>query len=109
MLTSFLVFIITKGALTLYEGNTIEGGAIRGGDTVQPKNVSDFYVGVFISIRSSAERRVFRLINSSQEPTICQSAPVPYTISFNKYKIRFLLNIFGLKYTLERPKSIPTV
>ena len=35
MLTLFLVFIITKGALTLYEGNTIEGGAIRGGDTAQ--------------------------------------------------------------------------
>ena len=35
MVTLFLVFIITKGALTLYEGNTIEGGAIRGGDTAQ--------------------------------------------------------------------------
>ena len=35
MLTLFLVFIITKGALTLYEGNTIEGGAVRVGDTAQ--------------------------------------------------------------------------
>ena len=35
MVTFFLVFIITKGALTLYEGNTIEGGAARGGDTAQ--------------------------------------------------------------------------
>ena len=35
MLTLFLVFIITKGALTLYEGNTIGRGAIRGGDTTQ--------------------------------------------------------------------------
>ena len=35
MLTLFLVFIITKGALTLYEGNTIGRGAIRGGDTAQ--------------------------------------------------------------------------
>ena len=35
MLTLFLVLIITKGALTLYEGNTIEGGAVRGGDTAQ--------------------------------------------------------------------------
>ena len=31
MLTLFLVFIITKGALTLYEGNTIEGGAAAQG------------------------------------------------------------------------------
>ena len=37
MLTLFLVFIITKGALTLYEGNTIEGRAVRGGDTAQSK------------------------------------------------------------------------
>ena len=35
MVTFFLVFIITKGALTLYEGNTIGRGAIRGGDTAQ--------------------------------------------------------------------------
>ena len=35
MLTLFLVFIITKGALTLYEGNTIGSGAVRGGDTAQ--------------------------------------------------------------------------
>ena len=35
MLTLFLVFIITKGALTLYEGNTIGRGAVRGGDTAQ--------------------------------------------------------------------------
>ena len=33
MLTLFLVLIITKGALTLYEGNTIGRGAISGGDT----------------------------------------------------------------------------
>ena len=36
MLTLFLVFIITKGALTLYEGNTIGRGAVRGGGTAQP-------------------------------------------------------------------------
>ena len=35
MLTLFLVFIITKGALTLYEGNTIGSGAARGGGTAQ--------------------------------------------------------------------------
>ena len=35
MLTLFLVFIITKGALTLYEGNTIGSRAGRGGDTAQ--------------------------------------------------------------------------
>ena len=35
MVTLFLVFIITKGALTLYEGNTIGRGAVRGGDTAQ--------------------------------------------------------------------------
>ena len=35
MLTLFLVFIIIKGALTLYEGNTIGGRAIRVGDTAQ--------------------------------------------------------------------------
>ena len=35
MVTLFLVFIITKGALTLYEGNTIERGAVRGGDTAR--------------------------------------------------------------------------
>ena len=35
MVTLFLVFIITKGALTLYEGNTIGSGAVRGGDTAQ--------------------------------------------------------------------------
>ena len=35
MLTLFLVFIITKGALILYDGNTIEAGAVRGGDTAQ--------------------------------------------------------------------------
>ena len=39
MLTLFLVFIITKGALTLYEGNTIGRGAIRGGDTAQHSTV----------------------------------------------------------------------
>ena len=35
MVTFFLVFIITKGALTLYEGNTIGIGAVRVGDTGQ--------------------------------------------------------------------------
>ena len=33
MVTLFLVFIITKGALTLYEGNTIGRGAARGHST----------------------------------------------------------------------------
>ena len=37
MVTLFLVFIITKGALTIYEGNTIESGAVRVGDTGQVK------------------------------------------------------------------------
>ena len=48
--------------------------------TAQPKNVSDFYVGVFI--RSSAERRVFRLINSSQEPTSQPSASPASLLQF---------------------------
>ena len=38
MLTLFLVFIITKGALTLYNGITIGRGAIRVGDTAQSTN-----------------------------------------------------------------------
>ena len=39
MLTFFLIFFITKGALTLYEGNTIGSGAIRGGDTAQTDRI----------------------------------------------------------------------
>ena len=42
MVTLFLVFIITKGALTLYEGNTIGSGAVRGGDTAQYYEASYF-------------------------------------------------------------------
>ena len=37
MLTLFLVFIIT----TLYEGNTIGRGAVRGGDTAQDRISTD--------------------------------------------------------------------
>ena len=40
MVTLFLVFIITKGALTLYYGNTIGSGAVRGGDTAQTDDSS---------------------------------------------------------------------
>ena len=45
MLTLFLVFIITKGALTLYEGNTIGGRAIRVGDTAQVHSTAAFWSG----------------------------------------------------------------
>jgi len=38
MLTLFLLFIITKGALTLYNGITIGRGAVRGGDTAQEQH-----------------------------------------------------------------------
>ena len=48
MLTLFLVFIITKGALTLYEGNTIEGGAARGGDTAQGILLYNYYINNWI-------------------------------------------------------------
>ena len=41
MVTFFLVFIITKGALTLYEGNIIGSRAVRGGDTAQYNTVEE--------------------------------------------------------------------
>ena len=44
MLTLFLIFNITTGALTLYEGDTIGRGANRGGDTAQEyRNLQDVY------------------------------------------------------------------
>ena len=46
MVTLFLVFIITKGALTLYEGNTIGRGAIRVGDTAQAHTIATQYTGL---------------------------------------------------------------
>ena len=48
MLTLFLVFIITKGALTLYEGNTIGRGAVRGGDTAQGILLYNYYINNWI-------------------------------------------------------------
>ena len=46
MLTLFLVFIITKGALTPYEGNTVGRGAVRVGtqhslETVRSRRYSE--------------------------------------------------------------------
>ena len=56
MLTLFLVFIITKGALTLYEGNTIGRGAVRGGDTAQALVVRLYYNGITGSIAGDEKK-----------------------------------------------------
>ena len=41
MVTLFLLFIITKGALTLYEGNTIGRGTQHSLQTVRPRRYSE--------------------------------------------------------------------